>query len=379
MKIAYVTAYDSANVRNWSGSGYYIRKALEAQGNEILPIGNLKFERTWFYYPKAAFYKYIVHKNYHVRREPLVLKRLGDQVNEKLKDEEYDLVFCPGTSPISYLKKKKPIALWLDSTFASAIDFYPYYSNLAKETIEKANATTQLALDKADLIMFNSQWGADTTLANYNVNASKIKVVPFGANIEVNRTMEDVKKVVLNKQTNECNLLFVGVEWQRKGGDIAVKVAGELIKRGIPTTLHIVGVTPPAAVPDYCKVYGFISKHDENGRKFLEELFTNAHFFLLPTRAEMCAVVYAESASFGLPVITTDVGGVSTAIRNGKNGVMLPLDAAISDYCDVIESYFRSPEEYQKFSISSFEEYEKRMNWDVAGKTANDLIYKLLD
>ena len=374
MKIAYVTTYDSSDVQNWSGSGFYIRKALEAQGNEILPIGSLNEPTIWPFFPKALYYKYIAKKNYHIRREPSVLKNLAWQVNNRLADQDYDIIFCPGTSPISYLKKQSPIVVWLDSTFATAIDFYPYYTNLAAETIRKANQTTQMALDKADLILFNSQWAADCTLKNYKVPSSKVSVVPFGANIDTNRDRTEIKRIISNRKRTCCELLFVGVEWERKGGDVAIQIAGELNRRGIPTKLHIVGVKSPRTLPDYCLEYDFISKASEHGKDLINSLFARSHFFILPSRAEMCAVVFAEAASFGLPVLTTNVGGIPTVIQNGKNGQMFELDANINSYADYIEEIFVSPNRYNAFAESSFEEYLERLNWDIAGKKVQKLI-----
>src|SRR5262245_61413055 len=38
MKVLYVTTYDSSDVNQWSGLGYYIRKAIEAQGFDVHPF-----------------------------------------------------------------------------------------------------------------------------------------------------------------------------------------------------------------------------------------------------------------------------------------------------------------------------------------------------
>ena len=39
-------------------------------------------------------------------------------------------------------------------------------------------------------------------------------------------------------------------------------------------------------------------------------------FFLMPTRAEAQGIVFNESAAYGLPVVSTDVGGVSTVVQS---------------------------------------------------------------
>jgi hypothetical protein len=59
MKIAYVTTYDASDVRNWSGLGYFIAKALEQQSIEIIQIGALQTYTDSLIRAKQRFYKYV--------------------------------------------------------------------------------------------------------------------------------------------------------------------------------------------------------------------------------------------------------------------------------------------------------------------------------
>jgi len=68
------------------------------------------------------------------------------------------------------------------------------------------------------------------------------------------------------------------------------------------------------------------------------------------------------------------VGGIPSAISDGKNGQTFPLAASPEAYCEIIEKYFSSKEEYRKLALSSFKEYETRLNWTVSGKKVRHLI-----
>lgn len=379
MKIAYVTTYDSSDVRNWSGIGFYLRRTLEAQGNEILPIGRLRYQPLWPFYPKAFFYKYILRKKYHIWREPLVLNNLARQVNDRLADQNYDIFFCPGTSPISYIDKKKPIVLWLGSTFASAIDYYPSYKNLAKETIRNANKTTQLALDKADLIIIASEWAMKDAQKHYSIDPKKLVSIPWGANLEYDRALPEIETLIDSKRRDACKLLFIGVDWERKGGDIAVKVVELLNKKGIQAELHVVGCEPESLMPSFVVRHGFISKNTVEGQKELDQLFSEAHFFFLPTQAEMFGIVFAEASSWGVPSITTNTGGVQSAVRNGINGFTLDVNADPEEYAEIIAKCFFDKTKYRVLALSSFREYQDRLNWDVAGKAVNKRLLQLIE
>ena len=56
MKIAYVTTYESNNIKNWSGAGYYIARALERQSINIEYICPLKEANSLFFKSKQYLY-----------------------------------------------------------------------------------------------------------------------------------------------------------------------------------------------------------------------------------------------------------------------------------------------------------------------------------
>lgn len=62
---------------------------------------------------------------------------------------------------------------------------------------------------------------------------------------------------------------------------------------------------------------------------------------VMPSRYEAMSYVALEAAAAGLPLILTNVGGASTVLRNGENGILIansndtePLAAAMSIFCE---------------------------------------------
>ncbi|MGN6530520.1 MAG: glycosyltransferase, partial [Ginsengibacter sp.] len=87
-----------------------------------------------------------------------------------------------------------------------------------------------------------------------------------------------------------------------------------LNEKYVKTELTIVGCSPPERVslPDFVHVHGFIDKSKKEGKNLINKLYSENHFFILPTIAECTPVVFSEANSFGLPVITTNTGGISS-------------------------------------------------------------------
>jgi glycosyltransferase involved in cell wall biosynthesis len=374
MRIGYVTTYDASDVTEWSGLGYFIAKALENQSIEVVPVGPLTEYSDSTLRAKHFFARYVTRKRWLKEREPRVLQSYADQVASKLKSLAVDVVFSPGTIPISYLECDLPIAFWTDATCAGMTNFYPGWSNLTKDSRRNGNSMEQAALSKCRLAIYSSDWAAETAKGNYEVDARKVKVVPFGANISRQQNLEDVRRSIGQRPMNYCKLLFVGVEWYRKGGDIAVEIARGLNQRGLKTELTIVGCAPPEELPAFVSTNGFLSKTNEAKRSRLDQLFAESHFVILPTRADCVPVVIAEANSFGVPVVTSNVGGIPTVVNHGVNGAMFPTESFAGQACEFILSAMNDTATYRRLAEGALGQYEDRLNWNVAGQKVKKLL-----
>ncbi|RCH56638.1 group 1 glycosyl transferase [Mucilaginibacter hurinus] len=376
MNISYITTYDARDVHQWSGLGHYIAAALQ-QHAELDFVGNLDTSITGYLRLKAYIYSKMGQR-YLFDRVPLLVRGNAVKAERRIKPDA-DIIFSPSSLPINLIQSGKPKVFYTDATFAGMIDFYPYFTNLAAESIRNGNKLEQAAFDNCQLAIYSSEWAAKTAIDYYNVDPAKIKVVPFGANIECDRVLADIESIANNKDTVTCHLLFLGVEWDRKGGDVALAITRELNQRGVPAILHIAGIQPDffKELPPYVKNYGFVSKSTHEGQQLLKKLFTQSHFLLLPSKADCTPVVYAEANSFGLPCITTDVGGIPTMIKDDINGKMFSLYDNPELYVNYIQAVFRDSTLYTELSRSSFNEYATRLNWDASGKALMALLNAL--
>jgi glycosyltransferase involved in cell wall biosynthesis len=377
MKIAYVTTYEANDRRAWSGTGYAIGEALKQAGLQIEAIGNLREAASLPLKLKKAAYKVFTNKTFIRNRSPRVLDSYARQVERALDKVEVEAVLSPSTLPITRLKTRYPIAFWTDSTFVGMVDFYPDFSNLCRETIRDGNRTEQEALSNCQLAIYASEWAAQTAREHYEVDAGKVKVAPFGANLHCERTEQDIQALIRNKEAGPCQLLFIGMDWLRKGGAIALKTAQILNAQGLEAELHIVGCQPPVEAPGFVRLHGYVFKSSEAGIWLLERLFSQAHFRILPSRAEAYGVVFAEASSYGVPSLATRVGGILTAVEDGRNGKLFALEAGAESYAETIQSLWSAKESYRELASQSFQEYAHRLNWATAGGKVREYLQKM--
>ncbi len=385
MKAAFVTTYDPLNPVLYNGSGYYSGLALKENGINLDYFGPLRMRHAFKYGVRKAWYEYRFHRALDRTREPEVVKDYARQIERRLKTAECDVVFSPmspGSQPVAYLDIDKPIVIWTDATFAGVLDFYPEFSNRCQTeaNIRNALANEAAALDRASLVVYYSEWAARTATSNYDVDPEKVKVVPMGPGLACNRSASEIGNLVNARRFHSCELLFIGADWHRKGADTAIRVASRLNKSGLKTSLTLVGCRPPqgAEVPEFVKVMGYISKRSPEGAKQIDELFANAHFVLVPSRADCTPVVFAEASSFGVPSLSRNIGGIPTVIRNDINGRTFDRDANPDEYASYVLQLMSSPARYRDLALSSFHEYETRLNWKSAGRQMKALLEEVL-
>lgn len=380
MKIAYVTTYYAGNINDgWSGTGYHIAQSLIKQSLSLRYIGPLEKKNSFLLKFKQKIYNNLIRKKYLPALEPSVLKYYARQAEKILSKLDYDVVLSPGYFPIAYLHTEKPIVIWGDATFKLLKDYYPKYRNLCNETIKNWDLAEQIAQKKCRLLIYSSRWAAKSAVEDYQTDPSKVRVVPFGANIESNRDEGEIRNLVEARPRDKCKLLFVGVDWIRKGGNIAFKVAKELNQSGLNTELTIVGCEPiiDEPLPDFVKNLGFINKSAQEGQKRINDLFAQSHFLILPSRADATPIVFCEANSFGVPCLARNTGGIPTIIKNGKNGKVFSGDN-LDAYCNYIITIMQNYSKYKELALSSFMEYKSCLNWSIAGQTVKRLLQDIV-
>jgi glycosyltransferase involved in cell wall biosynthesis len=380
-RIAFLTSLDSLDKRSWSGIFYQMARSLQKHCGEVVYVGpatiaggGLKGSMVgWMKgFLKKVARRYFVY-DYHIR----VARNLACAANQRLLRELFDVIVAPASlAQVAFLETDVPVIIVEDATFALLLDYYPQYSNMLSHSIEQVQEVAVKGMKKASALVYSSAWAAQSAINEYHIDARKVHVVPMGANFD---NPPDEGIIERKKRSGVCKLLFVGVDWQRKGGDIAFETLLVLTQIGIPAELTICGCTPPKnrSHPDM-KIVPYLDKNDPRQYEQLVQLYLEADFLLLPTRNECFGIVFCEANAFGLPAITTCTGGVSEVVRNGENGFVLPLEARGDAYALLIASLYRDAAQYARLVLSSRAAYDERLNWDSWGVAMNTIITDVL-
>jgi glycosyltransferase involved in cell wall biosynthesis len=362
LKLGFLSSHNYLDKNAFSGTLYYIYKSLSRLDSiRLVELGN-------------PYYPHPIHKltrklkrnkggslglDSHNYLENF--RKFKNLLDKQLKDTECDFIFAPvGAQEISCLETNVPIIYLSDTTFKLYQEFYQ--PDLKPLEIKHMSQLESEAITKAEILIYSSKWAADSAILDYKASPDKVNIIPFGANIDV---VPSCQEVLQKNQQSTCQLLFVGKDWNRKGGEIAYQTLLSLISLGLDVHLTIVGCVPPEGFYHRnLTVIPYLNKNKKADRYRLEQLFLNSHFLLFPTRADCSPISICEANAFGLPVLSTDVGGIPSMIKNGENGHLFPLSASGDDYAHLINKTFIDKREYFNLVKNSKEVYEKYLNWN---------------
>ena len=373
MNIAFLTAQDPLDRRSWSGTYYYMATALAKYCGKVTPLGPVNLHQIFLGKVLNKASRLLFNSAYNYSHNLSLARKYARIFQKKLSAGQFDLIFAPVASvEIALLEAGTPIVTCQDATFALMDGYYSSFSNFSSRARREANLVESLAIGKSRLALYSSQWAARSAIHDYHADPGKVHVIPYGANLDETPSRE---AILAKKKSERCRLLFLGAQWDRKGGDIAFETLAKLEELKVPGQLTVCGCVPPKRYAHQnLKVIPFLNKNISAQRAKLHDLLLSSDFLLVPTRAECFGIVFCEASAYGLPVITADTGGITEVVKSGENGCVLPHSAVAADYAKVIYEIFSDESRYYELVRRSRAAYEERLNWDAWGRKVRQLF-----
>ena len=188
-------------------------------------------------------------------------------------------------------------------------------------------------LKKATRAYVFSQW-ARSLNAEWGADADKIDVVYPGF----------PTLVLTPKEPRErFRFLFIGRDFERKGGFELIEAFESVLSRHPEARLTLVTEDFKVRNPDRLVHSWVEDSRRERGfarlaalelrgeierlplvsrQVILEEIFPRADAFVMPTHAEGFGFTNIEAMSFGIPVVSSDVGAIPEVVTHGRTGLL---------------------------------------------------------
>jgi len=269
-----------------------------------------------------------------------------------------------------------PIPNGFGALFLKKIYGIPYVNTIHGEEVYLSKRYHTLSLLRCLVDnSFKSVTNSNATLKaclEAGFKEEKFEVIPFGVDTDHFKPFK-----FRRKSEDSFQILAVGYLIERKGFEYLIRGMKDVLIHHKNVKLKIVGSGPLEA-----KLYSLINDLDLDGiveilrnvsDNDLLKLYNNSDLFVLPSivdsqgNTEGLGVVLLEAMACGVPVIGTDVGGISDIIKNNKNGLLVPeknpkklayaINSVISNNC------FR-----RNIALNGLNYVRKNYGWEIVSK-----------
>jgi len=267
-----------------------------------------------------------------------------------VRKEKYDLITIQdpfalsfAAFPLAFLFRL-PVQVQVHSTF-----FSPYWKESLKNTLYQLLA--RVFMPQATCIRAVSERIKRDLLNGLNVSESKVTVLPIftdTAGIAHRTPSFDLRKKYVQF---DFLVLIVSRLVKQKNIALAIDAMKELTQKHPRIGLVIVGEGP-----DRAELEHHVTRHTLRDNVIFEgwtddvvSYYRGADVFLLTSNYEGWAMTIIEAMASGTAVVMTDVGCAGEVVRNGENGVVIPIgdQAALTA---AIERLYLNPTERTRLS-----------------------------
>jgi glycosyltransferase involved in cell wall biosynthesis len=208
------------------------------------------------------------------------------------------------------LFERVPTYVVLDAThkqLESMSRHYPMHTSRVRALRWLKHARQGRMLRSVAGVLATSAWAKQSLIVDYGVEPSRVHVVCLGVD-----TALWSREAPSRGGDGRVRALFIGGDFERKGGDMLLRWARETQRTG-----WAIDVVTRKPIPDTPGVQWHEAQ--ANSPELLA-LARRADFFALPTRGDCLPNAAMEAAAAGLPVLISDVGGCAECVIDGETG-----------------------------------------------------------
>lgn len=184
---------------------------------------------------------------------------------------------------------------------------------LSPGMIDNALQYERTLLQDMRLVFTMSEYLRQSFIKDYDLPAGRVVTIGGGMNFDTLPTRQS------GKDYSKPDLLFIGVDFRRKGGWILLE-AFRGVRRSIPDAmLHIVGPTSldiPAELANGVVNHGFLPKSGPD----LADLFARCVLFVMPSLYEPFGIAPMEAMAHQLPAVVSGEWALQETVEPGRTG-----------------------------------------------------------
>ena len=158
------------------------------------------------------------------------------------------------------------------------------------------------------------------------------------------------------KTYDEHTILFVGIDFERKGGATLLK-AFEQVRKRVPQAKLLIAGPKPGAAQEGVEWLGHVGNRDR-----VNELFSGATVFAMAPVCDPFPGAIREAMSHGLPVVASRADAIGEMVQDGETGFLVPVGDAVT-LADRIVRLLLSPKLCNEMGEAGRNRVRERFLW----------------
>jgi D-inositol-3-phosphate glycosyltransferase len=246
-------------------------------------------------------------------------------------------------------------------------------------------------VDAADRLIANTEQEAGELVRLYGADPERVAVVNPGVDLE--RFKPGSRTAARSKvglPQDAAVLLFVGRIQPLKAPDVLLRAAAALLDRD-PSLRHRLvvaivggpsgsGLAEPTHLHRLARRLGiadvtrFVKPVDQDR---LADWYRAADIAVVPSYSESFGLVAIEAQACGTPVVAASVGGLATAVSDGRSGTLV-IGHDPEDYATAIDQLLGSPNLMSSFGAEAVR-HAARFGWAVTAEATADVYRRSME
>lgn len=263
--------------------------------------------------------------------------------------------------------------------------FHSYFGK-AKTTLFK-KIERNLAKKSTGIIAISEQQKHELSEIHNICSADKIKIIPLGFDLDKFRVNNEENRIAIREkytiQPHEIAIAIVGRLAPIKDHDFFLNVIERIMhEEKLPIRVFIVGDGSEAGAirervnaintnfPELITMTSWITN--------IGEFNSGMDIIALTSKNEGTPVSLIEAQAGGLPVISTDVGGVKDIVANEKTGFIVPVND-LELYAEKLKKLITDQKLREKMSQNGWDHVREQFHYTRLVKNMEDYYRELLE
>lgn len=376
MKVLYAAYRHDPRARGPEvGADHAFLQALQSNGGDVPIVGPFTAPAVGLERLFKRLYKAVTGKNY-LKYDFSNTLRASREVSRVAREYQPDVIFSLYPPPLAFYNGNIPCIFRTDATFLGSVRQSPEFQSYGAWALRTNVWLERRAIRKCARVITHSEWARQSLLNDYHLAPEKIVVYPNPSALPDAWIQPSADLPRARELDGTLRLLFIGRDPHRKGLDIALETVARLNQTGQPAHLSVCGVQ--AENQPFVTYFSNLRKSDDAEREKYLRLLQSSHLLIHPARFDPSPRVTAEAAAFGTPTLTNDTGGLSTSVRDGESGIVLPRNSPPEAYVQAIRDLVSQPERYYALCQSTRLRYERELNSAEASKRLSRILESVM-